>query len=154
MKSAPRLQPAAQMVLSGPSPRLMLAPSWVLQGCPPPPSRSLCQRVHLQLQFLKFLVILPFYMTTGKTIALTKRTFVGKVMSLLLNMLSRLVITFLPRRKRIYYCGQESLRRNGVTIMVNKRVQNAVKESESEVVSDSLRPGDCSTPGCYIVSSI
>ena len=38
------------------------------------------------------------YMTTGKTIALTRRTFVGKVMSLLLNMLSRLVITFLPRR--------------------------------------------------------
>ena len=37
------------------------------------------------------------YMTTGKTIALTGRTFVGKVMSLLLNMLSRLVITFLPR---------------------------------------------------------
>ena len=39
------------------------------------------------------------YMTTGKTIALTRRTFVGKVMSLLLNMLSRLVITFLPRNK-------------------------------------------------------
>ena len=38
------------------------------------------------------------YMTTGKTIALTRRTFVGKVMSLLFNMLSRLVITFLPRR--------------------------------------------------------
>ena len=37
------------------------------------------------------------YMTIGKTIALTSRTFVGKVMSLLLNMLSRLVITFLPR---------------------------------------------------------
>ena len=37
------------------------------------------------------------YMTTGKIIALTRRTFVGKVMSLLLNMLSRLVITFLPR---------------------------------------------------------
>ena len=37
------------------------------------------------------------YVTTGKTIALTRRTFVGKVMSLLLNMLSRLVITFLPR---------------------------------------------------------
>ena len=37
------------------------------------------------------------YMTTGKTIALTRRTFVGKVMSLVLNMLSRLVITFLPR---------------------------------------------------------
>ena len=39
------------------------------------------------------------YMTTGKTIALTRRTFVSKVMSLLLNMLSRLVITFLPRSK-------------------------------------------------------
>ena len=38
-------------------------------------------------------------MTTGKTIALTRRTFVGKGMSLLLNMLSRLVITFLPRSK-------------------------------------------------------
>ena len=40
------------------------------------------------------------YMTTGKTIALTRLTFVGKVMSLLLTMLSRLVITFLPRSKR------------------------------------------------------
>ena len=40
------------------------------------------------------------YMTTGKAIALTRRTFVGKVMSLLLNMLSRLVITFFPRSKR------------------------------------------------------
>ena len=39
------------------------------------------------------------YMNTGKTIALTRWTFVGKVMSLLFNMLSRLVITFLPRRK-------------------------------------------------------
>ena len=41
------------------------------------------------------------YMTTGKTIALTRRTFVGKAMSLLLNMLSRLVITFLPRSKHL-----------------------------------------------------
>ena len=41
------------------------------------------------------------YMTTGKTIALTRWTFVGKVISLLLNMLSRLVITFLPRSKRL-----------------------------------------------------
>ena len=41
------------------------------------------------------------YVTTGKTTALTRRTFVGKVMSLLLNMLSKLVITFLPRRKRL-----------------------------------------------------
>ena len=43
------------------------------------------------------------YMTTGKTIALTRRTFVGKVMSLLFNMLSRLVITFLPRSNLFYF---------------------------------------------------
>ena len=41
------------------------------------------------------------HMTTGKTIALTRQTFVGKVMSLLFNMLSRLVIAFLPRSKRL-----------------------------------------------------
>ena len=41
------------------------------------------------------------YLTTGKTTALTRRTFVGKVMSLLFNMLSRLIITFLPRSKRL-----------------------------------------------------
>src|SRR5574340_374794 len=41
------------------------------------------------------------YMTTGKTMALTRWTFVGKVMSLLFNMMSRLVITFLPRRKHL-----------------------------------------------------
>ena len=41
------------------------------------------------------------HMTTGKTIALTRRTFVGKVMSLLFNMLSRLAIAFLPRSKRL-----------------------------------------------------
>ena len=41
------------------------------------------------------------YMTTGETIALTRQTFVGKVMSLLLNMLCGLVITFLPRSKRL-----------------------------------------------------
>ena len=41
------------------------------------------------------------YMTTGKIIALTRQTFVGKVMSLLFNMLSRLVIAFLPRNKHL-----------------------------------------------------
>ena len=49
-----------------------------------------------------FMVILSHpYMTAGKTIALTRQTFVGKVMSLLFNMLSRLVIAFLPRSKPI-----------------------------------------------------
>ena len=46
------------------------------------------------------MLLLP-YMTTGKTLALTRRTFVGKVMSLLFNMQSRLVITFLPRSKHL-----------------------------------------------------
>ena len=48
------------------------------------------------------------YMTTGKTIALTRWTFVGKVMSLLFNMLSRLVITFLPRSKRLFISWLQS----------------------------------------------
>ena len=49
-----------------------------------------------------FIVQLPHpYMTTGKTIALTRRTFVGKVMSLLFNVLSRLFVAFLPRIKRL-----------------------------------------------------
>ena len=53
------------------------------------------------LQFSAFFIVQlsHWYMTTGKTIALTRRTFVGKVMSLLFNMLSRLVIDFLPRCK-------------------------------------------------------
>ena len=48
------------------------------------------------------------YMTTGKTIALTRWTFVGKVMSLLFNMLSRLVITFLPRSKCLFISWLQS----------------------------------------------
>ena len=49
------------------------------------------------------------YMTTGKTIALTRWIFVGKVMSLLFNMLSRLVIAFLPRSKRLLILWLQSL---------------------------------------------
>ena len=52
-----------------------------------------CRRIIVQLSH-------P-YMTTGRTIALTRQTFVGKVMSALFNMLSSLVITFLPRSKRL-----------------------------------------------------
>ena len=48
------------------------------------------------------------YMTTGKTIALTRQNFVGKVMSLLLNMLSRCIITFLPRSKCLLISGLQS----------------------------------------------
>ena len=48
------------------------------------------------------------YMTTRKTIALTRQTLVGKVMSLVFNMLSRLVVTFLPRSKRLLISGLQS----------------------------------------------
>ena len=55
------------------------------------------------LQYLAFFIVQfsHTYMTTGKTIVLTRWTFVGKVMSLLFNILSRLVITFLPRTKHL-----------------------------------------------------
>ena len=57
-----------------------------------------------------FIVQLSYpYMTTGKTIALTRWTFDGKVMSLLLNMLSRLVIAFFPRSKRLLISWLQSL---------------------------------------------
>ena len=48
------------------------------------------------------------YMTTGKIIALTTQTFIGKVMSLLFNMLSRFVIAFLPRSKHLSVSGLQS----------------------------------------------
>ena len=69
-------------------------------------SRVFCNTTVQKHQFLSAQLSLQSqlshpYMTTGKTIALTRRTFVGKVISLLFNMLSRLVITFLPRSKRL-----------------------------------------------------
>ena len=68
--------------------------------------KSLLQHQSSKVSILRcsafFIVQLLYpYLTTGKTIALTRQTFVGKVMSLLLNMLSRLVRTFLPRSKRL-----------------------------------------------------
>ena len=62
-----------------------------------------CSSKALILQCSAFFMVQlsHLYMSTGKTIALTRWTFIGKVMSLLLNMLSRLVITFLPRSKRL-----------------------------------------------------
>ena len=68
--------------------------------------KSLCQYHSSKASILPlsafFIVQLSHpYMTTGKTVALTRRTFVDKVMSLLFNMLSRLVITFLPRSKHL-----------------------------------------------------
>ena len=76
--------------------------------------KSLLQHYSLKASILRhsafFIVQLSHpYMTTGKTIALTRRTFVGKVMSLLFNMLSRMVIAFLPRSKHLLISWLQSL---------------------------------------------
>ena len=75
----------------------LLAVQGTLKSSPTPQFKSINS---LALSFLHSPTLNP-YMITGKTIALTRWTFVGKVMSLLFNMLSRLVITFLPRRNRL-----------------------------------------------------
>ena len=62
------------------------------------------------------------YMTTGKTIALTRWTFVGKVMSLLFNMVSRLVITFLPTSKHLFI---SSLQTPSAVILKARKIKSA-----------------------------
>ena len=69
------------------------------------------------------------YMTTGKTIALTRQTFVGKVISLLLKMLSRLVITLLPRSKRLLISWLQS--------------PSAVILEPPKIKSDTVSPSFC-----------
>ena len=66
-------------------------------------------------------------LTTGKTIALTRRTFVGKIMSLILNILSRLVITFLPRSK----CLLISWLQSPSTVILEPRKINSAAVSPS-----------------------
>ena len=82
-------------------------------------------RVYFMMQVIYVLVQAPYlimqilrrsflyspthpYLTTGKTIPLTRQTFVGKVMSLFFNMLSRLVVTFLPRSKHLLISWRQS----------------------------------------------
>ena len=68
------------------------------------------------------------YMTTGKTIALTRWTFVGKVMSLLFNMLFRLVITFLPRSKHLLISWLQSL---SAVILESRKIKSAIVSTVS-----------------------
>ena len=72
-----------------------------------PQNHSSKVSVHWHLAFFTVQLSHP-YITTGKTIALTRQTFVSKVMSLLFNMLSRLVIPFLPRSKRLFISWLQS----------------------------------------------
>ena len=71
------------------------------------------------------------YMTTGKTIALTRRTFVGKVISLLFSMLSRLVITFLPRSKRLSVSWLQS---PSAVILEPPKIKSATVSPSTSVV--------------------
>ena len=82
------------------NPRADLLQNGLVGSCSPRDSQHHSAKASILRHSAFFTVQLSHpYMTTGKTIALTRRTLVVKVMSLLLNMLSRLVITFLPRRK-------------------------------------------------------
>ena len=72
------------------------------------------------------------YMSTGKTIALTRWTFVGKVMSLLFNTLSRLVITFLPRSKRLLISWLQS---PSAVILEPRKIKSAPVSTVSPSVS-------------------
>ena len=80
------------------------------------------------------------YTTTGKTIALTRWTFVGKVMSLLLNMLSRWVITFLPRSKRLLISWLQS----PSAVIVEPR---KIKSDTVSIVSPSIQKTKIMAPG-------
>ena len=79
------------------------------------------------------------YTTTGKTIALARRTFVGKVMSLLLNMLSRLVITFLPRSKRLLISWLQS---PSVAILEPRKIKSDTVSTVSPSISHEVMGPD------------
>ena len=81
------------------------------------------------------------YMTTGKTIALARRTFVGNVMSLLFNMLSRLVITFLQRSKRLLITW---LQPPSAVILEPRKIK-------SDTVS-TVSPSICHGTSCHYLS--
>ena len=84
------------------------------------------------------------YMTTGKTIALTRQTFVGKVMSLLFNMLSRLVITLLPRSKRLLISWLQS---PSAVILESKKIKSATVSPA--ICHEVMRP-DISSKGAIL----
>ena len=75
-------------------------------------------------------------MTTGKTIALTRQTFVGKVISLLFNMLSRLVITFLPRSKRLLISWLQSA---SAVILEPKKMKSDTVSTVSPSISHECK---------------
>ena len=102
--------------------------------------KSLLQHHSSEIPILRhsafFTVQLSYpYMTTGKTIALTGRAFVGKVMSLLLNMLSRLVMTFLPRSKRLLISWLQS---PSVVILEPRKIKSDTVSTVSPSISHEV----------------
>ena len=93
------------------------------------------------LQRLAFLIVQLShpYMTTGKTIALTRWTFVGKVMSLLFNMLSRLVTTFLPKSKRLLMSWLQS---PSAVILEPKKIKSATVSTVSPSICHEVMGPD------------
>ena len=81
------------------------------------------------------------YMTTGKTIALIRRTFVGKVMSVLFDMLSRLVIAFLPRSKHFLISWLQS---PSAVILEPKKIKSATVSPVSPSISHEVMGPDAS----------
>ena len=83
------------------------------------------------------------YMTTGKTIALTRRTFVSKIMSLLFNMLSRLVIAFLPRSKHLLTSWLQS---PSAVILEPKKIKSVTGSSvSSSICHEVMNRSPCSS---------
>ena len=78
-------------------------------------------------------------MTTGKTIALTRPTFVGKLMSLLLNMLYRLVITFLPKSKHLLISWLQS---PSAVILEPQKIKSDTVSTVSPSISHEVRGAD------------
>ena len=93
------------------------------------------------LQCSAFFMVQPSHphMTTGKTIALTRRTFVAKVMSLLFNMLSRLVIAFLPGRKHLLISWLQS---PSAVIWDHKKIRSATVSTVSPSISHEVMGPD------------
>ena len=83
------------------------------------------------------------YMTAGKTKALTRQTFVGKVMSLLLNMLSRLVITFLPRSKHLFISWLQS---SSAVILEPPKIKSDTVSTVSPSISHEVMGPDAMLP--------
>ena len=93
----------------------------------------------LQGSFFFTVQLLHPYMTTGKTIALTRRTFIDKIMSLIFNMLSRLVITFVPRSKHLLISWLQS---PSAVILQPPKIKSATVSTVSPSICQEVKGPD------------